>query len=82
MGFIKRWDTDDILHQLNRCAYQMNNGHNDGYAQWDCKKDLLTVKYEIEKLLHKSPTFGWVEESWHEDMEKQRTWDILTDDKM
>ena len=81
MGFMKRWDADDILHQLSSCASQMNNDYNDGFVQWDCKKELLTVKYEIEKLLRNSPKFSNVEESWIEDMEKQRTWEILKDEK-
>lgn len=79
MGFMKRWDADDVVHQLNRCASQMRHKSNDGFLQWDCKKDLLTVKYELEKLLHNSPTFGLVEESFNEDMEKQRAWEILNE---
>ena len=59
----------------------MDNNYNDGFVQWDCKKDLLTVKYEIEKLLRNAPKFSNVEESWIEDMEKQRTWEILKDEK-
>lgn len=81
MGFMKRWDAADIAWQLNSCASQMNYRGNDGFVQWDCKKDLIQVKYQLEKLLRDSPTFGLVEESFIEDMEKQQAWEILKDEK-
>lgn len=82
MGFIKRWNADDVVRQVNLCASQMRYRGNDGYIQWDCKKDLLTVKYELERLLRNSPSFGEVETSFVDDMEKQQSWEILKNDKV
>ena len=77
MGFRKRWDADDILHQLHSCSSQVNSRHNDGFTAWDCKKDLLRVKYALDEMLESSPAFGEVESSFHEDMAKQKTWKKL-----
>lgn len=77
MSFIRRWDANDIKYQLGRCCSEMNSPYNDGFVQWDCKKDLLEVKYYLEELLHKAPSFGQVEQGFIEDKEKQKTWKIL-----
>lgn len=81
MGYIKRWDVADIKHQLGRCAAELHHNGNDGFTQWDCKKELLEVKYHLEELLHRAPSFGAVEQSYHEDMEKQQMWKRLNDNK-
>jgi hypothetical protein len=80
MGYIRRWDVSDIKHQLGRCSTEMQYAGNDGFSQWDCKKDLLEVKYYLEELLHNAPTFGNLEESYHEDMEKQQVWKRLNEE--
>ena len=77
MSFIKRWDASDVISQLRLCSAQVNSYYNDGFVQWDCKKDLLTVKYALDEMLESSPSFGEVEESFHEDMSKQITWKKL-----
>lgn len=81
MGLKRRWDANDIEWQLNSCASEMNYKGNDGFVQWDCKKELIQVKYQIEKLLRNSPTFGEIEESWIAQLDKQQTWEILKDEK-
>ena len=77
MSFIKRWDTGDIKYQLGRCGLEMNSTYNDGFVRWDCKKDLLELKYYLEELLYNAPGFGEVEQGFIEDKEKQKIWKIL-----
>jgi hypothetical protein len=79
MGYIKRWDVNDIKHQLNRCAAELYHNGNDGFTQWDCKKELLEVKYHLEDLLHRAPNFSGVEASYHEDKEKEQVWKRLNE---
>lgn len=77
MGFSKRWDIADIKHQLGRCSAEMKYGGNDGFTQWDCKKELLEVKYYLEQLLHNAPKFSDVEESYLLEKEQEKTFNLL-----
>jgi hypothetical protein len=79
MGYIKRWDVTDIKHQLGRCSAEMQYSGNDGFTQWDCKKELLEVKYYLDQLLHNSPTFSNLEESYILEKEKELAWKILNE---
>lgn len=81
MGFVKRWSTPDIKSQLASCASQLNNPRNDGFVAWDCKKDLLELKYYIDLLLLRAPTFGDVEKSFLEEQEMNKTFEILKNEK-
>lgn len=76
MGFIKRWDADQIISNLNACYAQVASSYNDGFSAWACKQDLLRVKYALDEMLESSPTFSG-EEQFHEDMAKQKTWKKL-----
>lgn len=79
MSFIIRWDADDIIRQLQRCAHEMNSPYNDGFSSWTCKKDLLTVQYELNELLRKSPSFSHVEREFLEEQNKKHSWKILNE---
>ena len=79
MGFRITWDADKIISDLRACTAQAVSPYNDGYSAWDCKKDLLTVKYALDEMLERCPSFSTVEDSFHEDMLKQKTWKILND---
>ena len=77
MGFMKRWDMTDVLHQVHRCYSQAVNNHNDGYVQWDCKKELLDLKYELDHMLSQTASFGSIEEDYHTEQEKKKIVRIL-----
>jgi len=79
MGFRITWDADKIISDLRACTSQAVSTYNDGYSAWDCKKDLLRVKYALDEMLERCPTFSTVEDSFHEDMSKQKTWKVLND---
>jgi hypothetical protein len=42
--------------------------HNDGFVQSGCKRDLVMLKYELEKLVSKCPDFGDVEKQWEQEL--------------
>jgi len=42
--------------------------YNDGYVQAGCKRDLVMLKYELEKLVSKCPDFGDVEKQWDQEL--------------
>lgn len=77
MGYIKRWDTRSMAHDLKRCAAEMNFSGNDGYIQWDCKKELLELKYLLDELIATGPTFGSLEEGLINELEQQKIYNIL-----
>jgi hypothetical protein len=79
MSFIKRWDVDDILRQLNRCHAEVNRNENDSYTQLGCKKDLLTVKYALDSMLNNSQNFGYYEQEIIDEFEKLKTWNIINE---
>jgi len=79
MGFRIIWDADKIISDLRACAAQAASPYNDGYSAWYCKKDLLTVKYALDEMLERCPTFSTDEGSFHQDMAKQKMWKVLND---
>jgi hypothetical protein len=72
MGFIKRWDVDDIATQLHRMALEANDPRNDGWTARGCKQELYQLKCLIEDIYQKLPTFVG-EEEW----EKERVAELL-----
>lgn len=76
MSFKITWDADKIISELHRCSAQANSAYNDGFSAWSCKKDLLLVKYALDEMLERCPTFSG-EKEFHEEMAKQKTWKTL-----
>lgn len=79
MGFQKRWDVNDILNQLRACNSQVASNYNDGFTQLICKKDLLIVKYELDEMLRRAPNFGLHEQEIVDNLEKNKTWNIINE---
>lgn len=79
MGFQKRWDTADIISQLNRAQIELNSAYNDGYSQWGCKQDLYQIKFVLDEILKKSPNFGDIEQQWLDQQSKRQVWNVLND---
>lgn len=77
MGFMIRWDAEDIKRQLRYCSVEMNSAYNDGFTAWRCKKDLLDLKYFLDEMLDKSPNFSDLESKYLEEREQEKTWKIL-----
>jgi len=78
MGFVKKWDVNDIQRQLRSCAAQVNSEYNDGFTAWTCKQDLLNVKYQLDELLRSCPTFA-DESEYIASIEKHITWKRLSE---
>lgn len=79
MGFAKRWDVTDMVHQLHRAELEMHSPYNDGYTQWGCKQDLYQIKYILDEILSKSPSFGDTEKDWLDQQSKRQVWAALND---
>ncbi|CAB4137687.1 hypothetical protein UFOVP328_53 [uncultured Caudovirales phage] len=72
MGFIKRWDVDDIATQLHRMGTEAASPYNDGWTASTCKYELYQLKCLIDDIYRKLPTFAG-EDEW----EKQRVAELL-----
>ena len=77
MGFMKRWDVDNISSQIHTISRECSSSSNDGFTAWGCKQDLYTLKSLIDSALSKSPTFGDMEEQWLKEQEQKRIINIL-----
>ena len=78
MGFRKTWEISQTIDQLHACARQAQSPYNDGFTAWACKQDLYRVKFAVEEMLARTPTFSG-EEEWLEEQEKQKVMRILKD---
>ena len=50
----------------------------DGYTTWPCKQDLYRVKFELDSMLKKCPTYA-SEQEWLEEHNKKLVWQALSD---
>lgn len=58
MGFRKHLDYNTAHHNIYMAGIEMCNDRNDGYTQWEIKQDLYRLKWLIDGILEKSPTFN------------------------
>lgn len=66
MGFKMSWSVSKIKGDLQMMSHECNYAGNDGFMQFEIKKDLMEIKFLLEDLLEKSPTFAGEEEWMHE----------------
>lgn len=72
MGFIKKWDVENIISQLRACAFETQDPRNDGWTSRGCKYELYRVKCYLDDVYKELPTFQG-EEEW----EKERVAELL-----
>ena len=78
MSFRITWDRKLIENQLRAMSAQVNSHFNDGFIQWEIKKDLLEIKYLLDEILETSPTFSG-EPEYLEEQAKRKTWKTLNE---
>lgn len=66
MGYRKDWDTHAIKHSLWKMAYECSSPYNDGFTQFEVKKELLEIKFLVDDLLADTPTFAGEEDIHHQ----------------
>jgi len=60
------WSVSRIKGDLQMMSHECNYPGNDGFMQFEIKKDLMEIKFLLEDLLEKCPTFSGEEEWMHE----------------
>jgi hypothetical protein len=71
MGFRKPMDYNSVHHQIYLAGVELNSPRNDGYVQWEIKKDLYKLKWLIDEILKDSPDFAGEQEFLQEHSKKQ-----------
>lgn len=70
------WNIKEIERQLYRIYSGAVDSYETGYNNWPCKKDLYRVKFLVDELLEKCPTFT-PEEEWLREQEAEKIIRIL-----
>ena len=69
-------DYNAVNHQIYIAGVELNNPRNDGYVQWEIKKDLYKLKWLLDQILKNSPEFVGESEFLTEETKRQ-VWHIL-----
>jgi hypothetical protein len=72
----KDWDVSNITSQIHSIARHCSNPYNDGFTQFELKKDLYQIKEILDSAIHQCPKFSG-EEAWLTEQEKKRIIKIL-----
>lgn len=79
MGFRKVWNIDNIQAQIEGAVRECTSNYNDGFSQWEIKKDLYKIKWAVDEALSRCGKFSG-EDEWLRDQSKERLLSILKDD--
>jgi len=59
---------NQIEKQFRNIFMDAVSPYNDGWTQSACKRDLVMLKYKLDKLISKCPNFGDVEKQWEQEL--------------
>lgn len=75
---IRNWNADKIIGEIQQIYFATTDPYMDGYVTWGCKQDLYRVKFALDEMLKKCPTYS-VEQTWLEEHDKKLVWNTLKD---
>lgn len=78
MGFRKPMDYNSVSHQIYMSGAELNSARNDGFVQWEIKKDLYKLKFLVDEILARSPEFAG-ESEFLEEHAKKKMWKSLNE---
>ena len=58
---------NSIVQLLRMIQVEATTPYNDGWVAADCKKDLMMIRYELDKMIRKCPSFA-DEEKWEQEI--------------
>lgn len=76
MGFQKPLEVNDIKLSLLKAHGEVCSHYNDGYTQWEIKKELYQIKWMLEECLKRQPNFS-DEDKWLMEQEQKKMWSEL-----
>lgn len=78
MGFRKPMDYNSVSHQIYIAGVELHDARNDGFVQWEIKKDLHKLKFLVDEILAQSPEFAG-EPEFLEEHAKKKMWKTLNE---
>ncbi len=76
MGFQKPLEVNDIKLSLLKAHGEICSVYNDGFTQWEIKKELYNIKWLLDECLKRQPIFT-NEEEWLIEQDQKRMWSEL-----
>ncbi len=75
MGFRKPMDYQQVHHQIYLSGIELHSMYNDGFTQFEIKKDLHRIKWLLDEIMKDAPTFAGEDEflKEHEQVKMWRT---------
>ena len=67
----------DILVDLQRLYFAASNPRADGFTTWEYKKDLYEIKFVLEEMIRKCPSYADIESQWLREQEAEKIVCIL-----
>lgn len=71
MGYRKDWDTNAIKHWLWAMSHECSSPYNDGFTQFEVKKELLEIKFLVDDLVANTPKFAGEEDIHYDRLVKK-----------
>jgi hypothetical protein len=76
MGYRKPLDPSSIKMELLKAHGEICSPYNDGYTSWQTKQELYEIKFLLEEMLKRQPSFSG-EDEWLEEQHKKQMWSEL-----
>ena len=77
MGYRKVMDYNSVHHQIYMAGVELHDHfYNDGFTQWEIKKDLHRIKWLLDEIMADAPTFSG-EEEFLDEHSKVKMWRAL-----
>jgi len=77
MGFKNPLDYNRMHHQVYMAGVELHHPGNDGFTQFEIKKDLHKIKWLIDEIMADAPTFAG-EEEFLKEHDQVKMWRTLT----
>ena len=71
MGFKKPLDLTTVVHQINTAGRELHSPYNDGFTQWEIKKELYYIKFLLDDIIERSGKFTGEEEFLKEESQRK-----------
>lgn len=77
MGFRKPIDYNSVSHQIYMAGVELHSNHNDGFTQFEIKKNLHKLKWLVDEIMKDSPTFSG-EDEFLKEHDQKKMWRTLS----
>ena len=77
MGFRKPMDYNQVHHQIYMAGVELHHPGNDGFTQFEIKKDLHKIKWMLDEIMKDAPTFAG-EDEFLKEHDQVKMWRTLS----